>query len=126
MTVQQKPECPRRCEAEVRLVDSPRWGTYWRCAECGHEWKCGRSSATAMRARIAAYAKWARTDDRTAATSSARSAFLRRFEVVVDPAKELPEEERIKRAEYAIRAHMTRLALRSVQSRRRKQSGAAA
>lgn len=40
----------------------------------------------------------------------ARAAFLARFETEVDPAGELDAAERTRRAAYALRAHMSRLA----------------
>ena len=79
-----------------------------------------------QRARIGAFSKWAATDDRTAATSAARTAFMRRFELEVDPRGELDPHERSKRAEFARRAYMTRLALRSAATRRAKRWTSAA
>jgi len=73
----------------------------------------------AMRGRIGAYRRWAATDDRTAATAPARSAFLRRFEVEVDPDERLTEPERARRAYFAMRAYMADLSRRRVRSRRR-------
>jgi hypothetical protein len=29
--------CPKLCGGQLRQVDSPRWGRYWRCRKCGHE-----------------------------------------------------------------------------------------
>ena len=29
--------CPKLCGGLLRLVDSSRWGRYWRCGRCGHE-----------------------------------------------------------------------------------------
>jgi hypothetical protein len=62
-----------------------------------------------MRARIAAEISWARTADRSARTRPAREAFLRRFEDEVDPDRKLPADERARRANHALRAHMLRL-----------------
>lgn len=39
----------------------------------------------------------------------ARAAFMRKFEDEVDPDRVLPEEERARRAKFALRAHMIRL-----------------
>ncbi len=75
---------------------------------------------TVLRGRIGAYARWARTEDRVAATEPARSAFMRRFEEQVDPEGLLSEEERLSRAHFAMRAHMADLTRRRVLSRRRK------
>jgi hypothetical protein len=81
----------------------------------------GRSSANSARGRIGAFSKWARTEDRTLATAPARRAFLRRFEIEVDPDGRLSSEERAKRADFAMRAHMARLSQRGIQARRPKQ-----
>jgi len=72
-----------------------------------------------IRARLAAYSRWALTRDPSAATAPARAAFLSRFERAVDPEGRLPAEERARRAEYAKKAYFTRLAYRSAMARRR-------
>ena len=69
-------------------------------------------------ARLAAHESWANTQNRTARTAPAREAFLTKFEDQVDPRRELTPEERAKRATNARKAHFTRLALKSAQSRR--------
>lgn len=51
-------------------------------------------------------------------TANARKAFVERFERDVDPDGVLPASERQRRAEHAMRAYMTRLALRSARARR--------
>lgn len=71
-----------------------------------------------LRARLAALTRHSRTDGRTA-TAAARQAFVDRFERDVDPDNVLPITERARRAEAARKAHYTRLALRSVEARRR-------
>jgi hypothetical protein len=71
-----------------------------------------------QRARIGALARWARTEDRIAATAPARAAFMRRFEVQVDPDGCMAPRERTQRAEYARRAYMAALARRSAAVRR--------
>ncbi len=76
---------------------------------------------TALRGRIGAYARWARTEDRVAATEPARSAFMRRFEDQVDPQRLLSDQERASRAHFAMRAYMADLTRRRLLSRRRKQ-----
>ncbi|PJE01909.1 MAG: hypothetical protein CK428_30575 [Mycobacterium sp.] len=73
-----------------------------------------------MRGRIGAYESWARTPDRTARTWPARKAALERFEREVDPNEELTPQERAKRAEWARKAHMQRLALKSAAARQRR------
>jgi len=70
-----------------------------------------------QRARIAAFALHSQGKTNTAA---ATRAFLAAFEDRVDPNRELPEEERQRRALAARRAHMARLALRSVRARQRR------
>jgi len=67
-----------------------------------------------INARIAAEISWARTSDRSARTRPAREAFLKRFEREVDPEGELPPDERRRRAEHALRAHMLRLRKRTM------------
>jgi hypothetical protein len=79
-------------------------------------------SERSLRARLAVHTSWARTSDRSARTAPARRAALQRFERQVDPDGMLPPAERAQRAEQAMRAHMSRMALRSVQARRRKAS----
>lgn len=76
-------------------------------------------SQRTLQARLAAYAMHARHDGREV-TANARKAFTERFEREVDPDGVLPVAERQRRAEHAMRAHMTRLALRSAQARRRR------
>lgn len=76
-------------------------------------------SERSLRARIAAYESWARTEDRAARTAPARRAALERFEREVDPDGTLPPEELARRAEAAQRAYFTRLAYLSARSRRR-------
>jgi len=71
-----------------------------------------------INARIAAEISWARTSDRSARTRPAREAFLKRFDREVDPDGKLPPEERRRRAEHALRAHMLRLRKRTLTVRR--------
>ena len=52
-------------------------------------------------------------------TEDARRKFLARFEAEVDPESVLPPPERKRRAKHALKAHMARLALRSVAARRK-------
>ena len=74
-------------------------------------------SSASLRASIAASTRWAQEPDRRAATAKARAGFVRRFEREVDPDGILDPAERAIRAGYARRAHMTRLALKSKESR---------
>lgn len=76
-------------------------------------------SERSLKARIAAHEKWARQDP-VAGTAKARTAFLGRFEREVDPDGLLSPAERARRAEHALKAHMTRLALASAKARRAK------
>jgi hypothetical protein len=73
-----------------------------------------------MRARIAANTRWARTEDRSAATRPAREAIFAKFEREVDPEGTLLPQERAKRAENLYKAHMQRMQLKSAQARRRR------
>jgi hypothetical protein len=66
---------------------------------------------------IGAYTQHARHGADTA--QRARAAFLRRFEIEVDPEGLLSPGERQERAQAALRAHMARLALKSAKVRRR-------
>ena len=77
------------------------------------------SSERRVQARIAAYTKWAQTENRTAATAAARAAFDDRFEREVDPDGRLSATERARRAGFARRAYFARLALLSAKARRR-------
>jgi hypothetical protein len=72
-----------------------------------------------LRARIAAYSRWAMTADATSATAPARSAFNARFDREVDPDGVLPTAERARRAEYARKAYFSRLAYLSAKARAR-------
>ena len=69
--------------------------------------------------RIGAHAAHAHNDSREQ-TAAARAKFLTRFIDEVDPNRELPEAERIKRAEHAKSAYFTKLALRSAKARARR------
>lgn len=72
-----------------------------------------------LRARMAALTLHSRVDGREH-TAPARRAFLDRFEREVDPACELPEPERRRRADLARRAYFTGLAFRSAKARRKR------
>jgi hypothetical protein len=73
---------------------------------------------------VANHVRWAAVDDRTAATAPARQAFRDRF---LTEARErfgdLPADELAYRAEHLRKAFYTRLALKSVQSRRKRKAG---
>jgi len=80
-------------------------------------------AAEALRARIAAYALHAQRDSKEH-TAPARAGFLARFTREVDPDGTLSEVERRRRAECALKAHMTRLSLASSKARARRSGGA--
>jgi hypothetical protein len=71
-----------------------------------------------IRSRIAASDRWARTDDRAAATASARGGLHARFEREVDPEGVLGPDELARRVASAKTAYYSRLALKSAQARR--------
>ncbi|OBG60826.1 hypothetical protein, partial [Mycobacterium sp. E735] len=80
----------------------------------------GTAKMRSMRGRIGAYESWARTSDRPARTWPARKAALDRFEREIDPDGVLTPQERAKRAEWARKAFMQRLALKSAAARQRR------
>ncbi len=73
-----------------------------------------------LRARIGAYSLHAQRDPRET-TKAARSTFLAKF--LAEIPTDLPEGERLRRAASARRAYFSKLALKSVRSRRRAQQG---
>lgn len=81
------------------------------------------SSERSQLARIAALTLHSRVDGKKH-TERARNAFLARFEDEVDPARELPEAERLRRAEIAKRRYFADLALKSARARRSRKVGA--
>ncbi len=64
-----------------------------------------------LRARLGGLARVARGDSEEMA-ATARRGFMRKFDLLVDPNNELEPAERERRANAALRAHMTRLALK--------------
>jgi len=77
------------------------------------------STDTSSRARSAALRSWAFTDDRAQRTAAGRTAFLLRFERLVDPEGSLSPGERHKRAEALKKAHFIDLATKSAAARRK-------
>lgn len=73
-----------------------------------------------LRARMAAHASWANTEDPTARTQPARDRFAKRFLDQVDPDRTLPEAERQRRAESARKSYFAQLAFKSVRARAAK------
>lgn len=74
-----------------------------------------------LRATAAAHAMHAE-HDRRATTAKARSTFMQRFEDQVDPDRTLPEDERLRRAESARKAHFASLAYKRERAKSRKRS----
>jgi hypothetical protein len=81
--------------------------------------------ARAMRARIAAYTLHAscNSTEHTAPARAASPGSLSYWEREVDPEGMLMDDERRRRAECALKAHMTRLALASAKARARRAGG---
>jgi hypothetical protein len=75
--------------------------------------------ARSIRSSIGAYSLHAKYDSREL-TRNARAAFLARFDELVDPEGVLAPEERARRAEAAMKAHMLRLALASAKARSKR------
>jgi len=73
-----------------------------------------------LHGQVAAYSSWARTPDRAARTASARKAMYGKFAREVDPDGVLDEAELARRVTAARKAYFARLALASVQARRRR------
>lgn len=69
------------------------------------------------RARIAAHTRWAKEPDRLAATAPGRSAAFQKLLDEVDPERTLPEDERLKRARNAQKAHLERVRLAASRAR---------
>lgn len=68
--------------------------------------------------------RWAKVANRTEATAPGRAAFWQRFLDEVDPNRELPEDERTRRALAARQRYYAALGQRSGQARRaRKAAG---
>ena len=72
-----------------------------------------------LRARLAAHALHAQGGT---STRGGTAAFLSRFERQVDPDGILAPDERQRRAQHALKAHMAGLALKSSRARRRRTS----
>ena len=82
-------------------------------------------SEASQRSRIAAYAKWAATSDRSAETEPARRAARTKLDERIIERYGLDPDapDFAKRLEAGRREHFARLALRSAQARRRKARG---
>ena len=77
-----------------------------------------------LHAQVAAHARWARVEDRTAATAVARQLLWQRYLDQVDPDGVLSEAERTRRATSARRADLARLALDRERARRERRVAA--
>jgi hypothetical protein len=76
-------------------------------------------SFNTLRGRVGAHVLHATHDPRET-TKAARAAFNNRFEREVDPDGKLTPAERARRSDHARKAYFTRLALKSVASRRKR------
>ena len=85
----------------------------------------GKDPRRSRAGRLGALVQHSRHDP-LVTTAAARRAAEARFEREVDPDGVLPAEERARRAQYAKRAHVTRLAMASAAVRRRSGGGEAA
>jgi hypothetical protein len=74
-----------------------------------------------LAARVGAYSLHAKYDSREI-TRAAREAFLKKWIDQVDPDRSLTEDERLRRAEAALKAHMAQLALKSAKVRSAKKA----
>lgn len=72
-----------------------------------------------LRARIAAAQRWGHTTDRSAATAPARRGLRAKFEREADPDATLTPDERARRADQLMHAHMLRMSLAAARARRR-------
>jgi hypothetical protein len=72
--------------------------------------------------QVSAYSRWAKEDPAEQGRIM-RAGFDQRFLREVDPNNELPEAERLRRAEAARRAYFGRLALASAKARRARPVG---
>jgi hypothetical protein len=83
-----------------------------------------RKRERSARAQIAALTRWSQ-EEGVAGTAAARSAGpgqISYWEKRVDPGRELPPNERRRRAEAAKRAHFLGLALKSAKARRKRKA----
>ncbi len=77
------------------------------------------ATEASLRGRMGAYTLHA-THDSNQTSAPGRARFLDNFLIKVDPDGVLSESERRRRAEFALKAHMANLALKSAQARRNK------
>lgn len=79
-----------------------------------------------LNARIAAHTLHSRVADPAAHTENARRGFRRKFELQVDPDGVLDPDERERRADHAMKAHMARLRIKALRAKAEKQASAEA
>jgi hypothetical protein len=84
-----------------------------------HSERTRRRDDRVLIARIAAAERWGRTSDRTAATEPARRGLRAKFEREADPEGALSAQERARRADQLMQAHMLRMPRAAAQARRR-------
>lgn len=78
-----------------------------------------RTDDRVLIARIATAERWGRTSGRTAATEPARRGLRAKFEREADPDGALSAQERARRADQLMKAHMFRMSRAAAQARRR-------
>jgi hypothetical protein len=84
-----------------------------------HSERTRRRDDRVLIARIAAAERWGHTGDRTAATEPARRGLRAKFERKADPDGALSAQERTRRADQLMQAHMLRMSRTAAQARRR-------
>lgn len=82
-----------------------------------HSERLRRRDDRVLIARIAAAERWGHTADRTAATEPARSGLRAKFEREADPDGALSAQERARRADQLMYAHMLRMSRAAAQAR---------
>lgn len=73
-------------------------------------------------ARLGAFATHSRHDPRET-TAAARRTFLARFEDEVDPDHVLPDAERKRRAQFALKLHMAKLSEKAAKAKAKRTRG---
>lgn len=82
------------------------------------------ASERSLAARAAAATRWAKCDDRTAATKPARDGMRAKFARQIDPGGILPPHEREYRVDQMVKAHMLRMSIASRKARAAKREAA--
>ena len=81
--------------------------------------RTNRRNDRVLIARIAAAERWGHTSDRTAATEPARRGLRAKFEREADPDGILSSQERTRRADQLMQAHMLRMSRAAARARKR-------